>query len=100
MMKKTIKNNENYVIVSVRSSKAMEAKNDTVMMMEQTGADSQVWTFVDNGDGCWKIVSKATGKVMDVMLAGTQNGAQIHQWDDLGAENQLWLAEQQADGFF
>ena len=49
-------------------------------------------------EGLYKLENKLTGKVLDVINAGSQNGAWLHQWDYIGKDNQLWTLEPAADG--
>ena len=41
-------------------------------------------------EGLYKLENKLTGKVLDVIASGADNGAWVHQWDYLGKDNQLW----------
>ena len=88
-----------YRILSARSGKAMEADaNNRIQMYDVTNAANQFWAFEPaDGDG-YRIVNRQSGEVVDVILAGTENGAQIHQWEDVGAENQKWLLVPAANG--
>src|SRR5512139_115431 len=38
----------------------------------------------------YRIVAKHSRKCLDVSLAARSNGAKIHQWDCVGADNQRW----------
>jgi hypothetical protein len=46
--------------------------------------------MVSVGSGYYKIVSRSSGKVLDVPGASTANGAIIEQWTDNGGQNQQW----------
>ncbi|MEO8350243.1 MAG: RICIN domain-containing protein [Chthoniobacteraceae bacterium] len=53
--------------------------------------DAQRWQLEPaNEPGFWKIVSAASGKVVGVNSGSLENGADIIQWEDLGAEDQQW----------
>lgn len=83
-----------YQIISRQSGKALEASEDGAVYMNDPGnGESQQFGFVPAADGSWRIVSRLTGKVLDVIWDGRENGAQIHQWDETGADNQLWTVE-------
>ena len=87
-----------YQILSKQSGKAIEASdNDAVYMSLPTGGENQQFRF-EPVEGGWRIVSRATGKALDIILAGTENGAQIHQWDVTGADNQHWTVEKASRG--
>jgi endoglucanase len=42
----------------------------------------------------YAIISKNSGKAVDVSGNSTSNGAQVHQWTFFGNANQLWIATQ------
>lgn len=106
MQKKTAKStaaaieaNKSYTLVSAQSGKAIEARaNNALEMHDLNGAAAQLWRFVAVDD-CYKLLSR-TDEVIDVILAGTENGAQIHLWEDVGGENQLWMLEPVSGGAY
>jgi major membrane immunogen (membrane-anchored lipoprotein) len=49
---------------------------------------------------CYKIVNKATGKVLDVSGVSSSNYAKIHQWQYLGQANQQWRIIKNSDGSY
>ena len=89
-----------YAIVSAHSGKAVTAGvNNRLYMGEATGGENQQWAFVPVGEW-YKLVNRFTGDVADVILAGVENGAQLHQWEDLEADNQLWALEPAREGLW
>ncbi len=48
----------------------------------------------------YKIVAKCSGKAMDVADVSKNPGANIHQWDYVGGENQKWKLVAAGDGTF
>jgi hypothetical protein len=56
------------------------------------GGANQQWQLVPIDSGGYKIVSKLSGKVLDVRGGNeaTGNGFPIQQWDYLGGANQQW----------
>lgn len=89
-----------YTIVAKQSGKVLQADEDgMVRIYHANGQEEQQWRFEPAGE-FYKIISKHTGQLLDIILAGSENGAHIHQWDDLGAENQLWMLRQEADGSY
>lgn len=82
-----------FMIVNRRSKKALQATGlENGQVVEQaapTGSDFQLWTAVSAGDSV-KLINKATGKALDVMEGGTDNGAWIQTWDNVDGESQLW----------
>ena len=67
-----------YRILSARSGKAMEADaNNRIQMYDVTNAANQFWAFEPADGGSYRIVNRQSGEVVDVILAGTENGAQM-----------------------
>ncbi|MCA1596281.1 MAG: RICIN domain-containing protein, partial [Chloroflexi bacterium] len=56
------------------------------------GTDEQ-WRLVGVGDDCYKIVNRKSGLVLDVNHGSMAAGAQVIQYSDNGADNQVWRAE-------
>ncbi len=82
-----------FMIVNRRSKKALQATGlENGLVVEQsvpTGSDAQLWTAVET-DGIVKLVNKASGKVLDVMSEGTENGTWAQTWEDVGGGSQQW----------
>lgn len=95
MKAKQLKKTSYYTIHSKLTQKAVQAmdeRNVQVYTAEQT--DSQQWKFVPNEAGdAYQIVSKATGKALDIMLSATTSGAWLHQWEPSNAPSQWWIVE-------
>lgn len=51
-------------------------------------------------NGTYRVISRHSGKAMDVSGVSTSDGAQIHQWDYVGGNNQKWYFEYQSDGYY
>lgn len=54
--------------------------------------DSQRWKL-EKVNGYYKIINKSNGKVLDVSNESYDNGANVHLWDYVGKDNQLWTIE-------
>ncbi|WP_438445479.1 CBM35 domain-containing protein [Gorillibacterium sp. sgz5001074] len=54
--------------------------------------DSQKWKL-EQVNEYYKIVNKSNGKVLDVSNESYDNGANVHLWDYVGKDNQLWTIE-------
>lgn len=88
-----------YTITSKLSGKAITACGDIdIRMFSPTGAENQQWKLLEAAGGAYRLLSKATGKAMDIILAGENDGAQLHQWEDLAVASQCWKIEQTQDG--
>lgn len=67
------------------------------------GTQIQIWTFnnsaaqwwirYDYGNGYYKLVSKATGKCIDIVGPSTADGTKVHEWDCYDTNSQLWHYE-------
>ena len=91
-----VKKSGEFMIVNRRSKKALQATGlDNGLPVEQAaaaGTDAQLWTAVETAGGV-KLFNKATGKVLDVMQGGTENGTWAQTWEDVDGESQLWTIE-------
>ena len=63
------------------------ASGAAVQLWDNVKEDSQIWLLVEVAEGLYKLENKLTGKVLDVINAGSQNGAWLHQWDYIGKDN-------------
>lgn len=89
-----------YRIVSKLGGKTLAAEDEEMLWMARGSRnEGQLFSFVPAEDGWYQIVHKKTGKVLDVMLAGVNDGAQLHLWDFVGADNQLWALEAAQGGY-
>lgn len=91
-----------YTITSKLSGKAVTACGESeVRMFAPTVEDRQQWKLVAADTGAYRLISKTTGKALDIMLAGENDGAQLHQWkEDISAPTQSWVLEQTQDGSY
>lgn len=61
---------------------------------------NQQWKLESAGDGYYAIVSVSSGLSLDVDDWGTQDGANVIQWDNNKTANQLWRFEKQSNGYY
>lgn len=89
------KKTEELMIVNRRTDKALQASGtdngQNVVQAAQTGEDAQLWSQVESGEAV-KFVNKASGKALDVVHGGVENGTWAHIWDDVDAASQQWRA--------
>ena len=50
--------------------------------------------------GIYKITASHSGKALDVSGISRSNGANVHQWDYVGGNNQKWRAIDKGNGYF
>ena len=92
--KSTISAEKLYLLVSRHSGKAVEASQEEAVTLQKAARrTAQYWRVEPAGDATVKLISAATGKALDIVWNGTENGAQIHQWEYVGGENQQWILE-------
>lgn len=94
---------DRFYTIASRSGSVIEA-----VEAAQNGADlrlgeynrkpEQEWNFLRAGDGVYRIQNRATGKCIDLMMAGTVNGTWLHQWEDANCSSQLWIVEPTREG--
>lgn len=82
-----------FMIVNRRSHKALtvtgEGDGAVVRQQTPTGEDRQVWTKQRMGI-CVKFINKFTGKALDVVQEGTENGTWAQVWEDVDGASQQW----------
>ena len=59
-------------------------------LWDYIGKDNQLWTLEPAADGRWKVRSKLSGRVLDIVGMSQENGASLQIWDDVDGENQAW----------
>jgi pectate lyase len=93
-----------YTLTSVRSNLVLGIPGGSATSGVQADQESdtnclcQQWQFVDNGDGWYRIQSRASGKVLDVQAHGDAQGTPLVQWEWHGSNNQLWRLADTPDG--
>lgn len=68
---------DTYKIIAKHSNKALTTTSDNVYQAAYTGANNQQWLIQEAGNGYYSIISKETGKVLDVTAASANNGQNI-----------------------
>jgi ricin-type beta-trefoil lectin protein len=64
------------------------------------GNPNQRWRIVPQGDGSNDVIATHSNKCLDVAGAGTNDGANVHQWTCVGGANQRWVFFEVAPGQF
>lgn len=85
-MKKT----EEFQIINRRTGKALQAagteNGQSVVQAAPEGGDAQLWTLAGQ-----KLINKESGKALDVVHGGVENGTWAHIWDSVeDAPSQSW----------
>lgn len=71
----------------------------TPQLMPSGAVNTPETAGIESGS-IYKLVSKHSGKVVEVNAAELQNGANVQQWSDFDNANQQWLVEWQNDGYY
>ena len=75
-------------------------QNTGVVQWGVNGGPAQRWTFTQNSDTSWNIVSAFSGMALDDPGGSTTNGKQMIQWPEAFGSNQKWWVDQQSDGSY
>lgn len=85
-------------ILAAESGLALTATAQGEVLAEAAdGKDHQIWHLEQAETGV-QIISKLTGKAVDLVALGNCNGTWVQQWEKLAAKSQYWLLEQNEDG--
>lgn len=100
-------NSKSYQILSKQSGKAIsvedcDAGNGALLAMNTPDKNvaSQFWKLEPAADGYCRLVNTASGKSIDVINGGTENGAWLHQWEPCDTDTQLWKLESSSRGCY
>ncbi|MET8943508.1 RICIN domain-containing protein [Streptomyces sp. NPDC004542] len=94
-----------YRLVNRKSGKVVDvsgagtADGTDILQWPWTGGAHQKWTFVDAGDGYYKIKGVGSGKLMEVAGLSRADGGNVGLWSDAGAPQQHWAVTPTGDGY-
>ncbi|OXM14201.1 RICIN domain-containing protein [Paenibacillus herberti] len=94
----TIKNRNSGKALGIKENAAADGSN--VEQRAYTGAVSQAWQFVDDGNGYYKIKNINSDKFMGISSPSMVDGAKNIIGSDNRASNQLWQLVYVGDGFY
>ncbi len=77
-------------IINASYYKFLTDSNDDVRTYSENGNSNQVWRFDRNSDGSYQIQNVASGKVLDVSNAGSDNGTNVWVCDSNHTDAQKW----------
>jgi ricin-type beta-trefoil lectin protein len=63
-------------------------------------APPQKWSFTQNADGSWNIVSADSDLFLEDPAFARANGAPLGQWSSNGGNNQRWRVDALGDGTY
>lgn len=77
---------------------ASDDNGAAVCLADATGADHQQWAIRHIDGKYHKIINKKTGKALDIISMGVVNGANLHQWEFVDGDSQMWFFEEKEGG--
>ena len=94
---KVYKTKEYYITASSTGNRLSVGEDGMIVVKPQDEQAAQVWKFVPEADGNYRILNVQTKKVLDVIEAGTVNGAWTHLWESTDTASQLWKVEEEGE---
>jgi len=92
------------IVIFYKNGKKQTIDTDTVERIEFQGKAASSGAYGGaSGPASGRtvqIISKNSGKCLDVSGVATNNGANVQQWDCHGGANQLWTLTDKGDGFY
>lgn len=69
--------------------------NDGASVIQYTSnnGNNQQWSMVSTGDGYYKLINRASGKLLAVQNSSSEESAGLVQQTDSNAWNQMWSLE-------
>lgn len=87
-------------ITSAKSDRNLTADGTNVVIYDDNGSRNQIWQFVRQSDGSYKIISMKDGKsVLHVDNASTASGANVSISGDVSSAANRWYVYQNGDVF-
>lgn len=79
-----------YVLASQSGKALTVSETGEVVLSELKNNKNQAWKFQYVEKTEYHLVCEETGKALDVVALGTENGTPVQQWDALNSESQTW----------
>ncbi len=76
------------------------ANGGVIVQWPFENGDNEKFTFTDQGNGVYKIISAKSGKAFDIEGGNTAQGTVLQQWDYTGAAQQKFIVISTGDGFY
>ncbi|WP_234534744.1 alpha-L-fucosidase [Streptomyces shenzhenensis] len=95
-----------YRLVNRNSGKVVDvsdagtADGTNILQWPWNGQANQKWTFVDAGDGYYKVKGVGSGKLMEVAGLSRVDGGNVGLWSDDSVPQQHWAVTPTGDGYF
>ncbi len=95
-----------YEVVNRFSGKALDvagastANGALIVQNTTSGATSQQWRLVADGNGYLTLINHNSGAALDVPGSSTTQGTQLDQWAATGGANQQWQFQDAGGGYY
>ncbi|MGM9553061.1 MAG: RICIN domain-containing protein [Faecousia sp.] len=86
-------------ISPVGTGKNLSLSDHAVITYSPSSAAAQVWRFIRQNDGSYKIVNEKEGLCLDVNGAASSSGAAVQVYADNGSSAQRWFLYLQNDAY-
>lgn len=80
-----------YAKINASEGKNLSLNDTNVIIYSDSSADAQLWKFVRQSDGSYKIVNKKNGKLLDVYWATSTSNANVQIYDDTNSSAHKWF---------
>lgn len=81
----------NVAATKVLDNNGSSSPGENLIILPSSGATSQLWKFIPDGDGFYRIESESSGLVAGVSGGSTADGANIAQETSNSSNSQQWL---------
>ncbi|WP_099205596.1 RICIN domain-containing protein [Scatolibacter rhodanostii] len=82
-----------FLMINKRSGKALQVdsvENGSLVLQEEPQNNkNQIWILKKDENGT-RIIHKASGKALDLILGVTESGTNLHIWEESDVPTQLW----------
>ena len=94
---KVYKTKEYYITAQLTGDYLTAGEDGLVVVQPQDAQAAQLWKFVPEADGSYRILNVQTKKVLDIIDAGNVDGAWTHLWESADSASQRWKMEEEGE---
>lgn len=80
-----------YAKINASEGMNLSLSDTNVVIYSDSSADAQLWKFVRQADGSYKIINKKNGKLLDVYWATGTSNANVQVYDDTDSTAHKWF---------
>ena len=94
---KVYKTKEYYITAQLTGDYLTAGEDGLVVVQPQDAQAAQLWKFVPEADGSYRVFNVQTKKVLDIIDAGNVDGAWTHLWESADSASQRWKMEEEGE---